>query len=305
MDLLTLKTWTSEDILATVEEGLSAKVHPERYSEALAGQSLAMLFQKTSTRTRCALEVAMYQLGGHAMYLDWLSTNFTLADLGDEAKVLSRYADVIAARLLRHEDLQELAQGSEVPLINGCCNRYHPCQALGDLMTILEVRGKLEGAHLVYIGIRNNVANSLIVGCTKAGVRITTVTPEVNVPSEDPELMDEARATGLLEETLDLEGAVADADFLYTDTWVDMEFFHDPGYESEKKRRVEVFSPYQINESLLEKTEALVMHCLPAHKGYEVTDEVMRGARCVAVDQAENRLHIQKAILLRVTGNAA
>jgi ornithine carbamoyltransferase len=263
-----------------------------------------MLFQKTSTRTRCAFEVAMYQLGGHAMYLDWRSTNFTLSDLGDEAKVLSRYSDVIAARLLRHEDLQELVQGSEVPLINGCCNRYHPTQALGDLMTILEVRGKLDGAHLVYVGIRNNVCNSLIVGCTKAGVRITAVTPEVNVPSEDPDLMDEARGTGLLKETLDLEEAVADADFLYTDTWVDMEFFHDPSYESEKKRRVEVFSPYQINAELLKKTEALVMHCLPAHKGYEVTDEVMRGARCVAVDQAENRLHIQKAILLRVTGNA-
>lgn len=300
MDLLTLKTWTPEEILGTVETGLAVKDHPERYSEALRDRTLAMLFQKTSTRTRCAFEVGMTQLGGHALYLDWRSTNFTLADLKDEAQVLSRYADGIAARMMEHDDLRRLASGSEVPVINGCCNRYHPCQALGDLMTIQEVRGKLEGAHLVYIGVWNNVCNSLIVGCTRAGVRVTAVTPEVNAPSEDLELIAEARATGLLEETLDLEAAVEDADFLYTDTWVDMEFFLDSKFEAEKQRRKEIFGPYQIDMDLLEKTGALVMHCLPAHKGYEVTAEVMASPRCIALDQAENRLHVQKAVLMRM-----
>ena len=302
MDLLTLKTWTPEEVLATVEEGLEMKTHPERYRDALHGQSLAMLFQKTSTRTRCSFEVGMTQMGGHAIHLDWLTTNFALADLEDEAQVLSRYADAIMARMLKHEDLVQLAAGAEVPVINGCCDRYHPCQALGDLLTIREVRGELAGAHVVYLGVWNNVCNSLVAGCSRAGVRITTVTPEANTPSEDAELMADARATGLFEETLDLEAAVAEADFVYTDTWVDMEFFLDPAYGAEKQRRIEVFSPYQINADLLAKTNALVMHCLPAHKGYEVTAEVMASSRSIAVDQAENRMHLQKAILLRLLG---
>ncbi len=303
MDLLTLKTWTPEEILATLEEGLEVKAHPERYRKTLEGKSLAMLFQKTSTRTRCSFEVGMTQLGGHALYLDWRSTNFLLADLKDEAQVLSRYADGLMARMLKHEDLRQLTAGSEVPIINGCCDRYHPCQALGDLMTMWEVHGKLDGVHLVYVGILNNVCNSLIAGCTRTGVRITAVTPEVNRPSEDADLIAEARATGLFEETLDLEGAAADADFLYTDTWVDMEFFLDPDHAAEKERRIQIFTPYQINADLLAKTRAMVMHCLPAHKGYEVTAEVMASPRCVAVDQAENRLHVQKAVLMRLLGD--
>ena len=300
MDLLTLKTWTPEEIQGVIDEGLDVKTHPERYSEALAGRTLAMLFQKTSTRTRCSFEVGMTQMGGHAIHLDWRSTNFRLADLSDEAQVLSRYADAIMARLLGHDDLRQLAAGSEVPVINGCCDRYHPCQALGDLLTIREIRGELTGAHLVYVGIWNNVCNSLVAGCTKAGVRVTTVTPEANQPSEDPQLVADARRTGLFEEADDLGAAVADADFVYTDTWVDMEFFDDPAYEAEKIRRMEVFKPYQINADLLGKTEALVMHCLPAHKGYEVTAEVMEDPRNISVDQAENRMHIQKAILARL-----
>ena len=139
MDLLTLNTWSADDILSTVEMGLVVKEHPERYSTLLEGQTLAMLFQKSSTRTRVSFEVGMHQLGGQAVFLDWATTNFGLADVRDEAKVLSRYANVIMARMLNHEDLQRLATGSEVPVINGCCDRYHPCQALGDLLSILEV----------------------------------------------------------------------------------------------------------------------------------------------------------------------
>lgn len=298
MDLLTLKTWAAEDILSTVELGLATKKNPQHYAGRLTGQTLAMLFQKTSTRTRMSFEVGMRQLGGQAVVLNWLETNFALADLRDEAQVLSRYADVMMARMLKHEDLLCLSAGSEVPVINGCCDRYHPCQALGDLMSILEVRGTFEGIHMVYVGMWNNVCNSLVAACTKAGVRITAVTPEVNAPSEDPELVATARATGLFEQTCALD--VADADFIYTDTWLDMEFFHDPKFVAEKERRARVFAPYQINGDLLKKTDAYVMHCLPAHKGYEVTDEVMASDRCIAVDQAENRMHIQKALLMRM-----
>ena len=298
MDLLSLKTWSADDILSAVELGLAVKKNPDHYAGRLNGQTLAMLFQKTSTRTRMSFEVGMRQLGGQAVFLNWMETNFALADLRDEARVLSRYADVMMARMLKHGDLLCLSAGSEVPVINGCCDRYHPCQALGDLMSILEVRGTFEGVHLVYVGMWNNVCNSLVMACTKAGVRITAVTPEVNAPSEDPELVAMARATGLFEQTCDLR--VSDADFVYTDTWIDMEFFDDPEYAAEKERRVQVFAPYQINGDLLEKTDAYVMHCLPAHKGYEVTDEVMASDRCIAVDQAENRMHIQKALLLRM-----
>ncbi len=298
MDLLTLKTWSADDILSTVELGLAVKKNPQHYAGRLNGQTLAMLFQKTSTRTRMSFEVGMRQLGGQAVVLNWMETQFALADLRDEAQVLSRYADVIMARMLKHEDLLCLSAGSEVPVINGCCDRYHPCQALGDLMSILEVRGAFEGVHMVYVGMWNNMCNSLVVACTKAGVRITAVTPEVNEPSEDPELVAAARATGLFDQTCDLD--VTDADFIYTDTWVDMEFLDNPEFATEKERRVQVLAPYQINGDLLKKTDAYVMHCLPAHKGYEVTDEVMASDRCIAVDQAENRLHIQKAVLMRM-----
>jgi ornithine carbamoyltransferase len=300
MDLLTLKDWTSDEILATVEESLVTKAHPERFKTSLSGLSLGMLFQKTSTRTRTSFEVGMTQMGGHAIYMDWQATNFALADLKDEAQVLSRYVDSVIARMKRHDDLLDLASGSEVPVINGCCDRYHPCQALGDLLTIAEVRGGLEGAHVVYTGILNNVANSLIVACTKTGVKITTVTPETNPASEDKDLLEAARETGLFHETLDLKSVVAEADFVYTDTWIDMEFFFEADYQEEKERRIKAFEPYQINEALLESTDAYVMHCLPAHKGYEVTAGVMASPQCIAVDQAENRMHAQKAVLLRL-----
>ncbi len=300
MDLLTLKDWTPGEILATVEESLVIKSHPERFRETLSDLSLGMLFQKTSTRTRTSFEVGMTQMGGHAVYMDWQATNFALADLADEAQVLSRYVNAIIARMKHHDDLLKLSSDSEVPVINGCCNRYHPCQALGDLLTISEVRGSLEGAHLVYTGILNNVCNSLIVACTKAGMRITAVTPEVNPASRDDELLEEARGTGLFHETLDLKEVAPAADFIYTDTWIDMEFFFDQSYEEEKNRRIQTFEPYQINEALLETTDAYVMHCLPAHKGYEVTSGVMKAKQCIAVDQAENRMHAQKAVLLRL-----
>ncbi len=302
MDLITLKDWTSDEVLATLDEAMDVKDHADRYRQVLNGQSLGILFQKTSTRTRTSFEVGMTQLGGHAVYLDWRATNFTLADLRDEAQVLSRYVDGIAARMIHHDDLLDLASGSEVPIINGCCDRYHPCQAVGDLLTVREMVGKLDGVHLVYTGIRNNVCNSLIAVSMKTGVRITVVAPEVNPASDDEALIADARASGLYAETLDLVGAAKEADFLYTDTWIDMEFFGDESYKEERERRIAAFAPYQINEELLDQTKAYVMHCLPAHKGYEVTAGVMASDRCVAVDQAENRLHAQKAILMRTMG---
>ncbi len=301
--LLSLKTWSSEQIEDLICRGAAIKAHPDLYSNVLRGKTLALLFQKTSTRTRASFEVGMTQMGGHAMYMDWRTTNFALADLDDEARVLSKYADGIVARMLRHADLRLLAQGSEVPVINGCCDVYHPCQALGDLLTIREHRGAFKGAKLAYIGVHNNVCNSLIAGCTKVGVEITVVAPEKNGPSHDPDLERQALSTGLYKTTLNLLEAVREADFIYTDTWLDMEYFLDPSYEQEKQRRIRVFSDYRIDETLLCHTQAKVMHCLPAHKGYEITEEVLRGPRSVVWQQAENRLHAQKALLWTLLGD--
>jgi ornithine carbamoyltransferase len=298
--LLALKTWTAGQITEVLDLGADIKARPGRYATGLQGKTLAMLFQKTSTRTRASFEAGMTQMGGHAMYLDWRSTNFALADLSDEGRVLSRYVDCVVARMLHYADLRLLAEGSEAPVVNGCCDRYHPCQILGDLLTMRETRGELRGARLAYLGIHNNVCNCLISGCTKVGMEITVVAPERNEPSHDPDLLREARETGLYKTTLDVSGAAAQADFLYTDTWLDMEYFLDPSYEEEKQRRIRLLSPYQINAELLRGTRARVMHCLPAHKGYEITEEALHGPSSIVFQQAENRLHAQKALLWKL-----
>jgi len=301
-NLITLKDWSGDDIRRVVDAGIRLKREPGAYAAALAGKSLCMLFQKTSTRTRCSGEVGMYQLGGQAVFLDWHSTNFGLADLSDEARVLSRYFDFILARFLDHADVVTLGQASGVPVMNGCCNRYHPLQALCDLQTLQERLGRLEGVHLVYVGVHNNVANSLIVAGTRTGMRVTVVSPERNEAAIDDALLGEARASGLYAETPDLSAALADADAVYTDTWLDMEYFDNPDYAEEKARRVRLFEPYRLTRERLGDAEILVMHCLPAHRGYEIDGDVVEDPRSIVFDQAENRLHSQKAVLLELAG---
>jgi len=244
----------------------------------------------------------MTQLSGHALYIDWRTTNFTMADVYDETQYLSRNVDCIMARLKENADLQGMAKASRVPVINGCDEKYHPTQAIADLMTIKEKKGTLKGAKLVYIGIHNNVCNSLVEGCTKTGVRITTVTPIFNEPSRDEELLENARKTRLYESTLDVKEAVTDADFVYTDTWVDMEFFLDPKYAVEKEKRIKLMMPYQINKELLKESQAYIMHDMPIHRGYEINPDVIESPRSIIYEQSENRLYSAKAILLKLLG---
>jgi len=300
MHLLALKDWTPKQITDVIDESIKIKKNPRPYRTALKDKSLAMIFQKTSTRTRVSFEVAMTQLGGHALYLDWRTTNLVLADVGDETKYLSRNVDCIMARLMKNADLQAMADASRVPVINGCDDKYHPCQGLADLMTVKEKKGKLKGAKLVYIGVHNNVCNSLIVGCTKTGVEITTVTPLKNEPSIDNELLKAAEKTGLYHTTLDVKKAVLDADFVYTDTWVDMEFFFDPKFKEEKEKRLKLMMPYQINKELLKGSKAYIMHDMPIHRGYEISADVINSPKSVIYQQAENRLHTAKAVLLKL-----
>lgn len=301
--LLTLKDFKAEEIERIIDFGIEIKRNPEEYRKHMEDKTLAMLFQKTSTRTRISFEVGMTQMGGHAIFLDWRTTQFTIADLEDEAKVVSRYVDIIMARLLKHESLRAMAKSSEVPVINGLCEKYHPCQILGDLMTVKEKFGKLEGLKLTYVGIGNNVSNSLTVGCTKSGMNFTLCAPERHPISLDQELIEDAKKTGFYEENANIKEAIKDADVIYTDTWVDMEFFTDPKFKEEKERRMKTFMPYQINKELLENnSKALIMHDMPIHFGYEMTRDVAESERAIIFDQAENRLHSQKAAMLFLLG---
>jgi ornithine carbamoyltransferase len=300
MHLINFKELTSQQLNALVDLGIEVNHSSGKYRKALEGKSLALIFQKTSTRTRVSFEVAMTQLGGHALYIDWRTTNFTLADVKDETEYLSRNVDCIMARLLRNADLQRMAQASRAPVINGCDEKYHPSQAIADLITIKEKHGKLKGAKLVYIGVHNNVCNSLIEGCTKTGVKLTTVTPIFNEPARDNELMKAAKKTGLWETTLDAKKAVKDADFVYTDTWIDMEFFTDPKFATEKEKRLKLMMPYQINNALLKGSDAYIMHDMPIHRGYEISPEAIENPKSVIYEQAENRLYSAKAILLKL-----
>jgi ornithine carbamoyltransferase len=300
MHLLNFKDLSGQQLEALVDLGIDAKQNPEKYAKTLESKSAALVFQKTSTRTRVSFEVAMTQLGGHALYIDWRTTNFTLADITDETKYLSRNTDFIMARLLKNGDLQKMAAASCVPVINGCDDKYHPSQAIADLITIKEKHGKLKGAKLVYIGVHNNVCNSLIEGCTKTGVKLTTVTPIVNEAARDEEILMEAKKTGLWTNTSEAKKAVKDADFVYTDTWIDMEFFTDPKFAAEKKKRLKQMMPYQINSALLKGSNAYVMHDMPIHRGYEISAEAIENPKAVIYEQAENRLYSAKAILLKL-----
>ena len=268
----------------------------------------AYFSKKTSTRTRCAGEIGITQLGGHAHYLDWRTTNFALADLGDEMRVLSAYVDIILARFLKHTEFVEAATAATVPVINGCCDKYHPTQALGDLMTIQEHLGRLEGVKLCFIGVHNNVCNSLIAAGMKVGIEVTVVAPEVNPAAVDKELWDAAARKGLYK-VLDtrsinvgsaLASVIAESDIVYTDTWVDMEFFTDPTFAEERERRLKKMMPYQLNAELLKGYTGKIMHCLPAHHGYEIAGEVVNDERAIIFEQSENRLHSMKAILLKL-----
>ncbi|RLI44489.1 ornithine carbamoyltransferase [Candidatus Bathyarchaeota archaeon] len=304
MHLLTLKDWSSNQIEDVIELSIEIKKNQSSYRTSLKDKSLAMIFQKTSTRTRVSFEVAMTQLGGHAVYLDWRTTNFILADIRDETKYLSRNVDCIMARLLKNVELKAMAEASRVPVINGCDEKYHPCQAISDLMTIKEKKGSLKGLRLTYIGIHNNVCNSLIEGCTKVGVEITTVTPLVNEPSFDKELVERAKQTGLYKTTLDVKEAVKNSDIVYTDTWIDMEFFLNPEFKEEKEKRIKLMKPYQVNAELLKGSDALIMHDMPMHRGYEISEDAIESPNSIIYEQSENRLHSAKGILLKLLGKA-
>jgi ornithine carbamoyltransferase len=244
----------------------------------------------------------MTKLGGHGIFIDWRTTQIGLGAVGDEAKVISRYVDAIMVRPLQHATVAEFAKYSRVPVINGLCQMYHPCQALADVLTIKEKKGKLKGVKVVYVGIGNNVSNSLSWACAMTGADFTLCVPEKDPDSIVEPQLEELNASGHYQENPDMEDAVKNADILYTDTWVNMEFFNDPKFASEKARREKVFMPYQLNRSFLEMAgpDACSMHDMPAHIGYEIDEYALRGPRSLAFDQAENRMWAQMALLIKL-----
>lgn len=302
MDLANFKEISGQQIKELVDSGIKIKNNPKKYMEALSGKSLGLIFQKTSTRTRVAFEVAMTQLGGHALFIDWRTTNFTLADIYDESQYLSRNVNCIMARVLKNSDLQKMILASQVPVINGCDEKYHPSQVIADLITIKEKKGKLEGLKVVFVGIHNNVCNSLIEGCTKTGIELTTVTPIINKNAQDQELMKTAKKTGLWKTTLNVHEAIVDADFIYTDTWIDMEFFTDSKFHREKENRIKIMKDYQINTELIRENGAFIMHDMPIHRGYEISEDLIEHPQSIIYVQSENRLYSAKAILLKLIG---
>jgi ornithine carbamoyltransferase len=292
--LASLHDLTKEEIwqILKTAETLKIKQKTGERHELLYGKTLAMIFQKPSTRTRVSFEVGMKQLGGHALYLS--STDLQLGrgeTVGDTGAVLARYCDGIMARVFSHDNIIELCKHSTVPVINGLSDLLHPCQCLADLETILEKKQDFKGLKLAFVGDGNNVCHSLMFGSAKVGMDMTVVCPKGYEPDKQIEKM--ALEDGLkLEITNDPKG-VKGADVIYTDVWASM------GKDKEHDDRVKVFKPYQVNEKLVSQAQddCIVMHCLPAHRGEEITDEVVDGPHSVVLDQAENRNHAQKAVM--------
>jgi len=280
-----------EEFISLIKRAIELKSGIDRSKCPLIGKSIGMIFEKPSTRTRVSFEVAIYQLGGHPVYLSPKELQLSRGEtIKDTAQVLSRYLDCIVIRTFSHEIIEEFAKWSDVPVINALTDQHHPCQAMADMMTILEKKGTLEGVKIAYVGDGNNVANSLIEASALVKAKINVATPEDYKPSEKS--VEKSKILSEIKIYNNPYEAVLDADVIYTDVWLSM------GEEQniEKKNK---FKDFQVNNELLKKAkpDAIVMHCLPAHRGEEITDEVLDGPQSVVLDQAENRLHTEKAIL--------
>ena len=299
-DLLSISNLSTEEINEILDLGKKVKKDKAHYADALKGKSIGLIFQKPSNRTRVSFEIGMVQLGGYAIYLGPSEIGMGGREsVKDVAKVLSRYLDGLVARTYRHADVEDLAKHATVPVINGLSDYAHPCQALGDIFTIKEKFGTFKGITLSYIGDANNVLNSLMCASAKVGLNIKVATPKGYEP--DKKASDTAKKCALssgakIEFSHDPKSVAKAADIIYTDVWVSM------GQEKESKKRMKDFKAFQINDNMMKLTNknCLVMHCLPAHRGDEITDSVIDSKYSVIYDQAENRMHIQKAILLKL-----
>lgn len=290
-DYLRVFDFNKEEFQALIQRAKELKEGKDSSRCPIIGKSVGMIFEKPSTRTRVSFEVAIYQLGGHPVYLSPRELQLSRGEtIRDTAQVLSRYLNAVVIRTFSHGTIEEFAKWAKVPVINALTDSHHPCQAMADMLTIFEKKGKVEGIKIAYVGDGNNVANSLIEASALTGVKINIATPKGFEPlNESVEKAKSLTEVNLFSNPFE---AVSDADVIYTDVWLSM------GEEGNMEKK-EKFKNFQINSDLLKKakTDAIVMHCLPAHRGEEITDEVIDGPQSVVLDQAENRLHTSKAIL--------
>jgi len=290
-DLISIKDLSAAQIEEIILLTESLKKSSAKFDRALAGKTLALIFQKPSNRTRVSFEVGMYQLGGYSIYLSPNEINLGVREsVSDVAKTLSRYVDAIVLRTFEHKNVEELAEAADVPVINGLSDSSHPCQALADIFTIKEKLKRLKGVALAYIGDGNNVCNSLLYAADKAGVKMVVATPVGYEPDKGTLRECKAKLSHNPAE------AVKGADVIYTDVWTSM------GQEDESQKRRNAFKDFQVNSNLVSMANrgCIIMHCLPAHRGEEITDEVIDSKNSVVFDQAENRMHVQKAILIKL-----
>lgn len=307
--LISLQDWSPSLISDVLTLAKEVKSMPENYHSAMHRKTLLMIFEKPSLRTRVSFETGFAQMGGNAIFYDLATSPLSSGkeNVADMIRVVSRYADIIMGRLYEQKHIEEMAALSRVPVINGLTNYDHPCQILADMQTIIEHKGRLKGLKLAYLGdAHNNVTHALMFGCTKMGMDISVGCPAgaEYMPMDDVVAASKANAAqsgSRILITNDAAEAARGADVVYTDTWMS---YHIPPHKAEM--RVKIFKPYQVNEALMAhaKKDAIFMNCLPAVRGYEQTAEVIDGPQSVVFDEAENRLHIQKAVMLRLLGLA-
>jgi len=303
--LISIHDLTAAEVAGLFRLAAEVKRQPGRHAAALAGKNLAMIFEKSSTRTRVSFEAGMVQLGGHALFLSSRDIQLGRGEpIGDTAKVLSRYVDGIMARTFAHQTVVDLARYGSVPVINGLTDDLHPCQALADYFTLTEVFGELRGRKIAYVGDGNNMAHSLLFGAAKVGMDIAVASPAGYTVKSHYALLarqDAAAAGTRIELTSDPRQAVRGASAVYTDVWASM------GQEDEAAKRLQAFHGFQVDAALMAaaRPDAVFLHCLPAHRGEEVAAEVADGPQSRIFDEAENRLHVQKAILLWLLAGTA
>ena len=297
MHLLTDFDLEKRQVVEILDLSSQIKSDPDEYCDSMKNKTLIMLFELASLRTRISFEAGMTRLGGHAIFYSIEGGGFTRSEtLEDGIKNLNEYVDAIMVRALKQEAVERISSAATIPVINGMTERYHPCQNLADLLTIQEKKWKLEGLKIAYVGDGwCNTANSTVIGCSSVGMDVTVVCPDNPRYSPDPEILSkaEAHSGGNIIVSHDPADGVAGADVIYTDVWV------SAGMEEEKKKRMEAFPPFQVNSRLVSKAkpDCIVMHCLPAHRGYEITDEVIDSPQSVVFSQAGNRMHAQNGLL--------
>jgi len=303
MHLITLKSLEVKELESIIDTSIRIKQNPQKYEGSMKGKSMYMLFEKTSTRTSLSFGLGFNEMGGRYFFQRWQDSNFAVGEMMDETRLVAKSVDLILARLKYHQDIEEMARFSPIPVINGCCDRYHPTQGLADCMTIKEIFQTYEKT-LVYIGIWNNTFNSLLTSFPRLGGKLIGVCPilnqasvsekeaeEINKSTDNFEFYQDIRPEGL-------KDIVNQADIVYLDTWIDMEFINNPEFKSLKEERIKKMMPYQVTSRLLKNSPALVMHDMPIHPGYEIEREVVEAHIQTILKQGENRRHVAKGIFI-------